>query len=56
MDKFNKNDVQGTTVDQCNNTKKDWSTKIGEIFAGILFVCAASAVVALTTKFIFWLF
>ena len=56
MDEFNKNDVQGSTDNQCNNKPKDWTNKLGEVFTGIMFVCAASAVVALTTKFIFWLF
>ena len=37
-------------------TKKDLSTKLGEVIGAILCLCATAVVVALTTKFIFWLF
>lgn len=31
-------------------------TKLGEIVGAVLILCATAVVVALTTKFIFWLF
>ena len=37
-------------------TRKDLSTKLGEAIGAILCLCATATVVALTTKFIFWLF
>ena len=37
-------------------TRKDLSTKCGETVAAVLYLCATSVVVALTIKFIFWLF
>ena len=57
MEKFNKKDVQGSTEQQCDNSEsKSLGYKIGEVVGATLCLCATAVVVALTTKFIFWLF
>lgn len=57
MDKFEKNEVQGATIEQCNNkTSKNWSYKVGEIVGLVVVACVTATIIALTSKFIFWLF
>ena len=57
MEMFDNKDLQGSTEEQCNNSKpKSFSYRIGEAVGAALCLCATAVVVALTTKFIFWLF
>lgn len=55
MEKFENEDVQRSNDNECSKSK-DWGTKLGEVVGTVLVACATAAVIALTTKFIFWLF
>lgn len=59
MDEFDKN-VQESDRQHCGETYKTPASKVGyvtgQIVGTVLCACAAAVVVALTTKFIFWLF
>lgn len=53
MEKFDEKNVQEPTEQSKANVI---GTKMGEIMALALCACATAVVIALTTKFIFWLF
>ena len=57
MEKFDDKNVQAPAKQQNNKSKATiMGEKMGELMVLTLCACATAMVIALTTKFIFWLF